>query len=141
MNKEEKQTLQQGLQDELSSAIQYTRLAGKYGDIAVKKAFIGYAADELRHAQNLLTMFEQQGEEPEIINLTLAPEEDLFLTLVDYLAKEEAAIFYYQVLEELEMAPEIKEICHLIREEEQQHLQKIDALYQRLKAGERYGAK
>ncbi|MBR6755386.1 MAG: ferritin-like domain-containing protein [Peptococcaceae bacterium] len=139
MEQEWKKTLQQGLEDEMNSAVQYTQLAGQYGDIAVKKAFLGYAMEELRHAQKILSMFEEQAEEPDKVNIALAEQEDLFLSLVEYLAKEEAAIFYYKVLQELEMRTETKEICRLIKEEEEEHLQKIGALYQRLKSGELHG--
>ena len=139
MEQEWKKTLQQGLEDEMNSAVQYTQLAGQYGDIAVKKAFLGYAMEELRHAQKILSMFEEQAEEPDKVNIALAEQEDLFLSLVEYLAKEEAAIFYYKVLQELEMCTETKEICRLIKEEEEEHLQKIGALYQRLKSGELHG--
>ena len=130
MEQEWKKTLQQGLEDEMNSAVQYTQLAGQHGDIAVKKAFLGYAMEELRHAQKILSMFEEQAEEPDKVSIALAEQEDLFLSLVEYLAKEEAAIFYYKVLQELEMCTETKEICRLIKEEEEEHLQKIGALYQ-----------
>ncbi|MBR6756597.1 MAG: hypothetical protein IKM15_06590, partial [Peptococcaceae bacterium] len=73
------------------------------------------------------------------VSIALAEQEDLFLSLVEYLAKEEAAIFYYKVLQELEMRTETKEICRLIKEEEEEHLQKIGTLYQRLKSGELHG--
>jgi len=139
MEQEWKKTLQQGLEDEMNSAVQYTQLAGQYGDIAVKKAFLGYAMEELRHAQKILSMFEEQAEEPDKVSIALAEQEDLFLSLVEYLAKEEAAIFYYKVLQELEMRTETKEICRLIKEEEEEHLQKIGTLYQRLKSGELHG--
>ena len=139
MEQEWKKTLQQGLEDEMNSAVQYTQLAGQHGDIAVKKAFLGYAMEELRHAQKILSMFEEQAEEPDKVSIALAEQEDLFLSLVEYLAKEEAAIFYYKVLQELEMRTETKEICRLIKEEEEEHLQKIGTLYQRLKSGELHG--
>lgn len=133
MQQEVKQMLQQGLVDELSSALQYTQLAGNFGNVPIKQAFISYAMDELQHAYRILNMFAEQYEEPEQIDLTLPENQDVFSTLVEYLAKEEAATFYYQILQQLAPNSETYTICQQMQEEEERHLQTMSMLYQQLK--------
>ena len=106
-NKQLAEILQQGLQDEMNSAFQYIALAGKHGDVAVKQAFLRYASEELQHAQELLGMLEQQQAEVREIPLTLENLDDLYLYLIEYMAHEESAIFYYEALEKLVQQSEV----------------------------------
>lgn len=136
MKQEMGKTLQQGLSDELSSAMHYTAMAGYHGNIAMKREFIGYAIDELLHAQKILELFEQLGEQPEKMEISMGDYSDLFGCLVEYLAKEESATFYYQVLQELQEDEKIKLACLMIQREEEKHLQKMTAILNRIKSGE-----
>jgi rubrerythrin len=49
------------------------------------------------------------------------------------MAKEEAAVFYYEALEQLVAQPELQMLCRSMRGEEQMHLNQMRALYQKLK--------
>lgn len=132
------EVLQQGLQDEMNSAFQYIALAGKHGDAAVKRAFLQYAVEELQHAQKLLGLLEQRQLPVGEIPLALEEMDDLYLYLIEYMAREEAAVFYYEALERLMQQPELERLCREIQGEEQLHLRQIRELYQQVKAGGRH---
>ncbi len=132
------EVLQQGLQDEMNSAFQYIALAGKHGDAAVKRAFLQYAVEELQHAQKLLGLLEQRQIPVGEIPLALEEMDDLYLYLIEYMAREEAAVFYYEALERLMQQPELERLCREIQGEEQLHLRQIRELYQQVKAGGRH---
>lgn len=133
--KEIVEVLQQGLQDEMNSAFQYIALAGKHGDNRVKQDFLQYAVDELQHAQKLLALLEQLEQPAGEIPLVLEEQEDLYLYLIEYMAKEESAVFYYEALEKLLPQPAVQRLCKEIQGEEQLHLTQIKAIYQRIREG------
>lgn len=126
-------TLYQGLQDEMNAAYQYIALAGKYGNGEIKQLFLCYAQEELRHAVKLLGMLSSFGEVIQPIPVVQEEQADLYLYLVEYMAKEEAAIFYYETLEQLLQEPELQALCSEIRNEEQMHFHQLQAIYQRMK--------
>lgn len=125
--------LYHGLQDELNAAYQYIALAGRYGTDEVKQSFLHYAQDELRHADKLMGMIRELDETVHHLSVVQEEQDDLFFFLIDYMAKEESAIFYYEALENLVKQPELQLICREIRGEEQMHLHQIRALYQKVK--------
>ena len=125
--------LYQGLEDEMNAAYQYTALAGKYGNTEIKQAFLRYAQDELRHADQLLAMIHEIQDTVPQISLAQEEQDDLYLFLIEYMAKEESAIFYYEALENLVQQPEVQLLCRKIRGEEQLHLNQMRALYQQVK--------
>ncbi len=126
-------TLYQGITDEMNSAYQYIALAGRYGDGELKQAFLHYAQDELRHADKLMGMLRDMGEELQHLPVVQEDQEDLYLYLIEYMAKEESAVFYYEALEQLITQPELQLLCRSMRGEEQMHLSQMRALYQKLK--------
>ena len=126
-------TLYQGITDEMNSAYQYIALAGRYGDGELKQAFLHYAQDELRHADKLMGMLRDMGEELQHLPVVQEDQEDLYLYLIEYMAKEESAVFYYEALEQLIAQPELQLLCRSMRGEEQMHLNQMRALYQMLK--------
>lgn len=126
-------TLYHGLQDELNSAYQYIALAGQHGDVDIKQAFLRYAQDELRHADRLMNMISDLGESVQQIPVVQENQDDLYLYLIEYMAKEESAIFYYEALENLVQLPELQLLCREMRGEEQMHLHQMRALYQQIK--------
>lgn len=126
-------TLYHGLQDEMNSAYQYIALAGQHGSGEIKQAFLRYAQDELRHADKLLGMLQDLQEPVQHIPVVQEEQDDLYLYLIEYMAKEESAIFYYEALENLVQKPELQLLCREIRGEEQMHLYQMRALYQRVK--------
>lgn len=129
------EVLQQGLQDEMNSAFQYIALAGRYGDPEQKQDFLRYAADELTHAQKLMQLLQDMQAEIGEIPIRLEEQDDLYLFLIEYMAKEEAAVFYYEALENLLQLPDVQRMCREIRGEEQLHLRQIRELYQHIKEG------
>ena len=129
------EVLQQGLQDEMNSAFQYIALAGRHGDLEQKQDFLRYAADELTTEHNLLHLINKKKTEIGEIPVSLENQDDLYLFLIEYMAKEEAAVFYYEALENLLQLPDVQRMCREIRGEEQLHLRQIRELYQRIKEG------
>ena len=125
--------LYQGLQDEMNSAYQYIALAGKHGTNQIKQSFLRYAQEELRHADRLLEMIHNLGETVEHIPVVQEEQDDLYLYLIEYMAKEESAIFYYEALENLVQQPELQLLCREMRGEEQMHLHQMRAMYQQIK--------
>ncbi len=125
--------LYQGLQDEMNSAYQYIALAGKHGTTEIKQAFIRYAQDELRHADRLMAMIHSLNATVQHIPVVQEEQDDLYLYLIEYMAKEESAIFYYEALENLVQLPELQLLCREMRGEEQMHLQQMRVLYQQIK--------
>lgn len=126
-------TLYHGLQDEMNSAYQYIALAGKHGNADIKQAFLRYAQDELRHAGRLMSMIGELGEPMQHIPVVEENQDDLYLYLIEYMAKEESAVFYYEALENLVQQPELQLLCREMRGEEQMHLHQIRTLYQQIK--------
>jgi len=126
-------TLYHGLQDEMNSAYQYIALAGRYGNADLKCAFLKYAQDELRHADKLMEMIRSLDAPMQHIPVVQEEQDDLYLYLIEYMAKEESAIFYYEALESLIQQPELQLLCREMRGEEQMHLHQIRALYQQIK--------
>lgn len=127
------EVLQQGLQDEMNSAYNYIALAGKYGDAAIKNDFLSYASDELSHARKLMKLLQQFDAEVEEIPVAAEEMDDLYLYLIEYMAREESAVFYYEALEKLVQEPSLQRMCKEIQGEEQIHLHKMKELYQRVK--------
>lgn len=130
--------LQSGLQDEMNAAFQYIALAGKYGDSKIKEAFLRYASEELTHARKLLELLQQRNVPVEQIPVTLDEMDDLYLYLIEYMAREESAIFYYETLEKLVQDPALQNMCREIRGEEQLHLHKMRELYQQIRECSRH---
>lgn len=130
------ETLRQGLRDELSAAVNYTRLSAKIKNTALKKAFLNYAIDEMKHAQNLTALLEAMGASGDEILLAENIDDDLYIHLVNYIACEEAAIFYYDILEKLFVNEEIKLTLKQIQTEEERHLTNISEIFNKLKSGE-----
>lgn len=130
------EVLQQGLQDEMNSAFQYIALAGKHGDAAIKQDFLHYAADELKHAQKLMELLNQQQAEIGEVAVSLEEMDDLYLYLIEYMAKEESAVFYYEALGQLMQEPEVQRLCKEIQGEEQLHLREMKEIFQRVKKGQ-----
>ena len=125
--------VQQGLQDEMNSTFQYIALAGKFGDAAIKEAFLDYASDELEHARKVMRLLQTLDAGREDIPVAVEEMDDLYLYLIEYMAREEAAVFYYEALEQLVQEPELQRMCKEIQGEEQLHLNQIRELYQRVK--------
>ena len=130
------ETIRQGLTDELSAAVNYTQVAAGQVDMGLKKQFLNYAMEEMGHAQKLLNLLEALGEEAGRLELALFQEPDLLIDLIEYLAREESAIFYYEVLEKLHEDEAVKMLCRQIQQEEQRHYKHITEIVNGIKRGE-----
>lgn len=130
------ETLKRGLEDEMSSVRKYVALAAKCGDLAIQSEFLSYAAEELEHARKLTDLVESLHGEVGILELkNEEPDEDtdLFETLIEYIAEEESAVFYYDALEKLAVDEHMREIASQIRGEERLHYLKIKEIFEKLK--------
>ena len=136
MEETKKDILNQGLADELNAAAEYIGFAAKFGDLALKERFLQYAADELNHAIKILRLMCNAKVEPEKIDIT-PTDGELIEELVQYIAKEEAAVFYYDVLQKLHQDGEVSSLCQEIKNEEDRHLRNIRQIF--LQAKERKG--
>lgn len=125
--------LMQGVQDEMNSAYNYIALAGRHGKTELKQAFLQYASEELKHAQKLMRMLQQLGAVVEDVPVVLDEMDDLYLYLIEYMAREESAVFYYEALSQLMPEPEVQRLCREMRGEEQMHLNGMKALLQQVK--------
>ena len=128
-------TIRQGLTDELSAAANYTQIAAEQKDMGLKKQFLNYAMEEMGHAQKLLNILEAAGEQAGPLELTLFQEPDLLIDLIEYLAREESAIFYYEVLEKLHTDEAVKLLCRQIKQEEQRHYKNLSEIVNGIKHG------
>ena len=125
--------LMQGVQDEMNSAYNYIALAGRYGGADLKQAFLNYASEELKHAQKLMKMLQELDAVVEDVQVVLDEMDDLYLYLIEYMAREESAVFYYEALSQLMPEPEVQRLCQEMRGEEQMHLNGMRALLQKVK--------
>ena len=125
--------LMQGVQDEMNSAYNYIALAGRYGGADLKQAFLNYASEELKHAQKLMKMLQDRDAVVEDVPVVLDEMDDLYLYLIEYMAREESAVFYYEALSQLMPEPEAQRLCQEMRGEEQMHLNGMRALLQKVK--------
>lgn len=131
------ETIKKGLADELSASYNYMILAAKAKDTALKKAFLNYAIEEMSHGQKLLGLLERLGKNADEIFLKpFHQEDDLVIQLVEYVAQEESAIFYYEILEKLYDNAEVRSSIQQIIQEEQRHLNNIEEIFQKIKSGE-----
>jgi len=127
-----KDILNRGLSDELNAASEYIRFAAAFGDLSLKRRFLQYAADELNHALKILQLMDNAHVKPETVEINLIDGE-LLEELVEYIAKEESAVFYYDVLEKLHKDNEIMQLCREIKNEEERHLRNIKAIFNQAK--------
>ena len=129
-------TLRRGLEDEMNSARKYVALAAKCEDLVLQTEFMSYAADELEHARKLMDFLGKLDAEAGPLDLReqkLDEDPDFFAILVEYIAEEESAVFYYEALEKLATDEAMKRTAREIEEEEKLHYQKIKGIFNRLK--------
>ena len=130
------ETIRQGLADELSAAVNYTQVAAGQTNMGLKKQFLNYAMEEMSHAQKLLSLLESWGAEAGKLELSLFQEPDLLINLIEYVAQEESAIFYYEGLEKLHDDEAVKMLCRQVQQEEQRHFKNITAIVNDIKHGD-----
>ena len=60
----------------------------------------------------------------------------MLINLIEYVAQEESAIFYYEVLEKLHDDEAVKMLCRQVQQEEQRHFKNITAIVNDIKHGD-----
>lgn len=127
-----KETLREGLKNEFDGALNYIYLASKTGDFDLRRKMLIYANEEIKHALKLLNLLEKL----EVVIGDISPElvkvDDLIDFMINYQAKEESAVFYYQVLSQLLDEPHEKEIFADIEKEEKEHYDYIKNFIKRI---------
>ena len=116
------ETLLQGYHDEVSAATDYLNFAKNFGDISTKIAFLNYTIEEVNHAVKLLQKIKEH--QVPLQQSTLATE-DVVGDLVEYIAHEESALFYYDILQKLSTDEYVVSLCSDIEKEEARHLATI----------------
>lgn len=124
--------LNRGLADELNAAGEYINCAAMYGDATLKKQFLQYADDELHHALKIMRLMEDHEIIPQNITLD-SPNGEMAEKMIEYIANEEAAVFYYEVLQKLHPDKDIVELCREIKTEEELHLRNIKEIFKQAK--------
>jgi len=125
-------TLQEGLKNEFDGALNYTFLASKTGDIDLRKRMLTYAKNEIEHALKLLDLLGKLEEGMGDLSPELVNPDDIMDFMIHYQAKEEGAVFYYNLLVELLDEPREQEIFKKISAEETEHYNFIKSLVQKL---------
>ena len=116
------ETLLQGYNDEVTAATDYLNFAKNFGDISTKIAFLNYTIEEANHAVKLLQTIKEHR-----VPLQQGPlaATDVIENLVEYIAHEESALFYYDVLKKLSPDEYVVSLCSDIEKEEARHLATI----------------
>lgn len=115
---------------ECSAAAQFIALAQAADDPGLMQAFLTYSREELGHALGLMDYLRTRyGHahfhlKPEVYG----PYDDLYLALVEYIAEEESAIFYYESLASLAPDQASKDFFNGIRQEEIRHRDSLRAI-------------
>lgn len=123
----------QGVADELYAARAFLWMAERSTDIHVKVDFTRYAAEEAEHARVLLSFLEELFDHQPLALPEVRPieEEDVMSFLIQYRAREEAAIFYYKSLIELTEIEAHRAIFRQILSEEEHHFGQLQHLIDR----------
>lgn len=127
MSNELIQVLCRGLLDELESADAFVCMAQEISRLDLKVRFIHYAQEELNHASYLSGLLGQLAPDLACVSPHEPPDfsEGLMAFMVTYLAKEEAAVFYYETLLNMVEKREEKAVLQRIYEEEKGHYEDI----------------
>ncbi|NLT95367.1 MAG: ferritin-like domain-containing protein [Clostridia bacterium] len=125
-------TLREGLRNEFDGAVNYLLFAAKTGDVNLREKMLVYAKNEIEHALKLLDLLKKMGLEvgdvsPEPVNF-----DDLIEFMINYQAKEEAAVYYYNLLANLLEDPHAQEVFKKIADEESEHYKYIKDLLQKI---------
>ncbi|MFM9413117.1 ferritin family protein [Peptococcus simiae] len=127
MSNELVQVLCRGLLDELESADAFVCMAQEISRLDLKLQFIQYAQEELSHASYLSALLGRLAPDLVCASPSEPPDfsEGLMAFMVTYLAKEEAAVFYYETLLNMVEKDDDRAILKRIYEEEKGHYEDL----------------
>lgn len=121
-------TLREGLRNEFDGALNYLLFASKDGSINLRRKMLIYAKNEIEHALQLLDLFEKLEQEVGDVTPETNNYQEIIEFMINYQAKEEAAVFYYDLLVKLLEEPREQEIFRKISHEESEHYKYIKDL-------------
>lgn len=132
--------LRNGVADELNAAASFILLSKRVPSSELKMLFIEYAKEELSHAELLIkTATDLSSTECFIIpDMSTLETDDNMTFLVNYLAKEEAAVFYYETLARMTVDDSLKSVFLNIQKEEENHMHQLTKIVEE-HAGELVG--
>ncbi len=121
------EVLRNGAADELDAAASFVLLSKRIPSPELKILFIEYAKEELTHAEILIkTASELSGAVGFVVpDIATLDADDCMTFLVKYLAKEEAAVFYYETLAKMTDDDMLKNVFLDIKDEEENHLKQL----------------
>ena len=123
-------TLREGLRNEFDGALNYLLFASKDGSINLRRKMLIYAKNEIEHALQLLDLFEKLEQEVGDVTPETNNYQEIIEFMINYQAKEEAAVFYYDLLVKLLENPREQDIFRKIGLEESEHYKYIkDLIY------------
>lgn len=113
----------QGIADEIYAARAFLRMAEQSKNVYMQRDCVRYAAQESDHARILLDLLTEiyDGQAFQLPSIPLLELSDPLAFLIEYQAKEEAALFYYKSLIELSEIEAHRQIFQQIYAEEENH--------------------
>ena len=130
MEKSVADVLIRGIEDELYAAKAFLALTALTDRLDLQQRFIEYSQEESEHALHLLKIYEKiSGSTNLQVPVRPLPEiTDLYVFLTEYLADEESAIFYYDILIALKHEDMDHALLQKIRDEEKCHFKILTEL-------------
>lgn len=132
--------LRNGVADELDAASSFILLSKRIPSPELKILFIEYAQNELMHAELLMKTASELSELDHFVvpDSATLDFDDSMTFLVKYLAKEEAAVFYYETLAKMTTDEVLQKLFLDIKKEEENHLKQLTKIVKEY-AGELVG--
>lgn len=117
-------TVIKALEGEYTAIASFFALSQASTNVAESYSFLGYAKQEMEHALLLLDYLNEHASDVELgSKLGFVPEiTDKISFIIEYLAEEEAGIFYYETLTSLALHEEEKKLFQNIGHEEKEHM-------------------
>lgn len=124
--------IKKSINQECNAAKTFMALAEASDDPNLIASFLSYAQEELSHGVSLLRYLGKELAQDALpLELEyIPPVENLHVSLIEYLAEEEAAIFYYESLARLAPDRKSQDFFMAIRDEEHQHMEFLENLIQ-----------
>lgn len=122
--------LKRGIEDERYAMNAFIRLSSETDSPKLMNQFLKYAKEEMEHVITLVNYCENNFPENKlVIQDQMIPETaDIISFLIEYLATEESAIFFYDTLVPLVPNEADKILFRKIGEQEKEHLGYLEAI-------------
>lgn len=125
-----KDAIIKAISHEAHAAAKFISFAQLTDDPTLVRDFFAYAREELGHAISLMDYITERFGH---VLLPMESEDigdydNLHVALIEYLAEEESAIFYYETLAQLSPNEEDKAFFRQIEEEENRHMAYLEAI-------------